>query len=295
MRQPDPVYDIVDVVHEIADCHPIDPRPSLYEKRHCRHADHPPAVPQRIQHLVIHIARHVTQCLHTGMGRNHRRARQHRRLQHPLLRNMRHVHQQAQPVHFRHRIAPQRTQATMQMRLILQIPPWIAAIGQRVMPVMRKGHVYAAQCPEPGQHAQILADRMPVLHARQHGDGPVPHCRLHRVGSRAHPRRHAVLRAPIPVDDIQHRQRPVPRHGIALRRAWPLRHIRGKAPGPQPACLHLAKLHLPRTDQKRVCLRRRWPRDIDMRIERQQTVVQINLHPAQGACAPAENPCMDAP
>ena len=75
MGQADAVDGIVDVGGVVGDGHLLHPRADFHKERYGGDADHAARIAQCVQHLIIHVARHVRQGPDTGMGRDHWRAR----------------------------------------------------------------------------------------------------------------------------------------------------------------------------------------------------------------------------
>ena len=182
------------------------------------------------------------------------------------------IDQHAEPVELRDRGTAERAEAAVLGRRIAEIGARIAGIGKRIVAVVRQGQVARAECPEPRQARQIVADGEAVLHHRDDRQHAVALCCLDLIGRDGDPRGDAILAAAHRADRLQHGDGALECGGLAFRSAGGLRHVGDETARRQPAALHLRQIHPASAVQERIGAGR--PGNVDMRVEGQQAAVQ---------------------
>jgi len=167
---------------------------------------------------------------------------------------------------------------------IAQVVARIGGVRQRVVAVVRHRHVARTEFGKAGKPAQVGADRETVLDRRHDRQHAVALRRLDLVGG--HGERHgdagvgATTRLAHRPDRQQHRFGAFERRRLAGGGARGLRHIGGEEPGGDAATPHLRQVDVPRSVLERIGTGR--PGDVDMRVERQQAMMQCQRVGGEG-------------
>ena len=123
-----------------------------------------------------------------GMRGDDRRARRGGGGQHGGARGVRHVDQQAEPVHLGDRLPPEGGEPAMLLRGVAEFRPGYGRVGQRVVAVMGQRDVAGAARRQRAQPGEVGAESVAVLDRGDDRGGVIPPGALDVVGGAAEPR-----------------------------------------------------------------------------------------------------------
>ena len=242
------------------------------------HLNDAPLGRQRLQPIIIDVARMVIDRLAPRMGQQHRRRGQGQQVVQHLVRTMRRIGHDTQPVHVLEQLLAQRTKPAI-TRLLRRVG---RTVGKLVMREMGKAHHPHAHVVEGLEQADILTQRIGIFD--RHIDDPLARRRDRRGVLRLQCQREiGRVRRHHLADRHAPHQREIARLGKPLDRQRPLPRIDGPETAIQPALLHARQIDLGIVAMHAMFLVDRPVRQVERRgrvemaVERQQLLMQL-LH-----------------